>query len=72
MAVADGSRGYQDLKLEGQGGTTITRLSSDTLEVIDEPLVLDEGSMGHIAADLNGQRDVLVPGPDRIVFAVRL
>ncbi len=67
LALADGSLVTKDLKLEGQGGTTITRLSSETLEVIDEPVVLPEGSMGRIAADLDGDvENIYVPGTEHM------
>ena len=52
LALADGTLITKDLRLEGQGGTTITRLRPDDLELVDEPLVLPEGSMGRIAGDL--------------------
>lgn len=68
LALADGSLVTKDLRLEGQGGTTITRLAPGTLEVVDEPLVLPEGSMGRIAADLRGDgtEHVYVPGTEHL------
>ena len=68
LALADGSLITKDLRLEGQGGTTITRLDPDTFELIGEPLVLAEGSMGRIAADLadDGTEHVYVPGSEHI------
>ena len=51
LALSDGTLITKDLRLEGQGGTTITRLDPDTLELVGDPLVLPEGSMGRIAAD---------------------
>lgn len=54
LALADGTLLTKDLRLEGQGGTTVTRLDPDNLELIHEPLPLPEGSMGRIAADLVG------------------
>ncbi|MEM7323110.1 MAG: hypothetical protein AAF531_08490 [Actinomycetota bacterium] len=51
LALGDGSLITKDLRLEGQGGTTVTRLDPDTLEIIGTPLTLPEGSMGRIAAD---------------------
>ena len=53
LALADGTLCTKDLRLEGQGGTTITRLDPDTFELIGEPLELPEGSMGRIAADVD-------------------
>ncbi|MGH1488437.1 MAG: hypothetical protein ACRBK7_03450 [Acidimicrobiales bacterium] len=52
LALSDGTLITKDLRLVGQGGTTITRLSPDTLEPVNEPLQLSEGSMGRIAADV--------------------
>jgi len=46
LALVDGTLITKDLRLEGQGGTTVTRLDPNNLEVIGEPLVLPEGSMG--------------------------
>ena len=52
LALRDGTIVTKDLRLEGQGGTTLTRLEPDSLELVGEPLVLPEGSMGRIAADV--------------------
>ena len=51
LALRDGTIVTKDLRLEGQGGTTLTRLEPESLELVGEPLVLPEGSMGRIAAD---------------------
>ncbi|RMH68922.1 MAG: hypothetical protein D6683_16495 [Actinomyces sp.] len=70
LALADGTLVTKDLRLEGQGPTTITRLRPDTLELVGDPLVLPEGSMGRIAADLvdaaTGLEHVYVPGTDHV------
>ncbi|HEY5664494.1 MAG TPA: hypothetical protein VIS05_10705 [Ilumatobacter sp.] len=69
LALADGTLITKDLRLEGQGGTTITRLDPDTLESIGEPVVLPEGSMGRIAADLlegTAREVVYVPGTEHL------
>lgn len=68
LALADGTLITKDLRLEGQGGTTITRLDPTTLELVGEPLVLEEGSMGRIAADLleDGTEYVYVPGTEHV------
>lgn len=68
LALSDGTLITKDLRLEGQGGTTITRLDPDTLELVGEPLLLPEGSMGRIAADLStsGAEHVYVPGSEQI------
>jgi hypothetical protein len=68
LALSDGSLITKDLRLEGQGGTTITRLDPDSLEVLGEPLVLGEGSMGRIAADrsTDGEEYIYVPGTEHL------
>jgi len=68
LALADGTLITKDLRLEGQGGTTITRLDPDTLELVGRPLVLPEGSMGRIAADTTpgGGDLVYVPGTEHL------
>ena len=52
LILSDGSIVTKDLRLAGQGPSTITRLSPDGLTLIGEPLRLPEGSMGRIASDL--------------------
>ncbi len=68
LALADGTLVTKDLRLEGQGDTTITRLDPDTLDLVDEPLTLPEGSMGRIASDLDedGTEAVYVPGTEHV------
>ena len=71
LALRDGTIVTKDLRLEGQGGTTLTRLEPESLELVGEPLVLPEGSMGRIAADLvevDGVSTelVYVPGTEHI------
>ncbi len=67
LALSDGTLITKDLRLEGQGGTTITRLHPDTLEIVEKPLVLPEGSMGRIAADIvDGREYVYVPGIEHL------
>ena len=68
LALADGTLITKDLRLEGQGGTTITRLAPGSLELVGEPLVLAEGSMGRIAGDLgdDGTEHVYVPGTEHL------
>ncbi|MEL7158752.1 MAG: hypothetical protein AAFN30_19445, partial [Actinomycetota bacterium] len=68
LALSDGSLITKDLRLEGQGGTTITRLDPDSLALVAEPLVLPEGSMGRIAAevDADGREFVYVPGIEHL------
>ncbi len=67
LALSDGTLITKDLRLEGQGGTTITRLDPDSLELVGEPLLLPEGSMGRIAADVvDGEEFVYVPGTEHL------
>lgn len=67
LALSDGTLITKDLQLEGQAGTTLTRLDPETLEIVDEPMVLPEGSMGRIAADRTDTGDlVYVPGIERL------
>lgn len=72
LALSDGTLITKDLRLVGQGGTTITRLDPDTLELVGEPLQLPEGSMGRIAADEVSGEDgqtidhVYVPGTEHL------
>ena len=66
LALSDGTLVTKDLRLEGQGGTTLTFLEPNNLEVT-ETIVLPEGSMGRIAADLiDGVDSVYVPGTEHI------
>lgn len=66
--MSDATLVTKDLRLEGQEGTTITRLDPDTLELIGEPLTLGEGSMGRIAADveMGGGELIYVPGSQHV------
>ncbi len=68
LALADGTLVTKDLRLEGQGGTTVSRLDPDSLELIGEPLRLPEGSMGRIAAEVTaeGTETVYVPGTEHL------
>lgn len=68
LALADGSLVTKDLRLEGQGGTTITRLDPDSLAVIGKPLCLPEGSMGRMAVDVraDGTDLIYVPGAEHL------
>lgn len=66
LSLSDGTLITKDLRLEGQGGTTITRLDPTSLEVLDT-MVLPEGSMGRIAADRTATGDHLyVPGTEHL------
>ncbi len=69
LALRDGTILTKDLRLEGQGCTTLTRLEPESLELVGEPLQLLEGSMGRIAADVVEQDGeltelVYVPGTE--------
>ncbi len=69
LALSDGTLITKDLQLEGQDGTTLTRLHPDTLELVGDPVTLPEGSMGRIAADLqpDGNEVVYVPGIETLM-----
>ncbi len=68
LALADGTLVTKDLRLEGQGGTTVSRLDLDSLELIGEPLRLPEGSMASV--DTTGEHadreSVYVPGTEHL------
>ena len=66
LSLRDGSLFTKDLRLEGQGATTLSRFDPETLETIGAPLTLPEGSMGRIAADVgvDGVERVYVPGTE--------
>ncbi len=67
LALSDGTLITKDLRLEGQGGTTVSRLDAETLELVEEPLKLPEGSMGRIASDrIPGGDAVYVPGTEHV------
>ena len=67
LALSDGTLVTKDLRLEGQGGSTISRLDAETLELVEAPLELPEGSMGRIAADATLEGDaVYVPGTEHL------
>jgi len=68
LALSDGTLVTKDLRLQDQGGTTITRLDPTTLDVVGPPLELPEGSMGRIAADrtLADEELIYVPGTEHL------
>ena len=67
LALSDGTLITKDLRLSNQSGTTITRLNAETLDLLEDPLVLPEGSMGRIAADHDHDGDtIVVPGTERL------
>ncbi|MEO1059846.1 MAG: hypothetical protein AAFZ07_00405 [Actinomycetota bacterium] len=67
LVLADGTIVTKDLRLAGQGPSTITRLHPDGLELVGEPVELPEGSMGRIASDLTDDGELIyVPGIERV------
>ena len=67
LVLSDGSIATKDLRLEGQGASTITRLEPERLELLGAPLRLPEGSMGRIAADLSaGGEHIYIPGVEHV------
>lgn len=73
LALADGSLVTKDLRLEGQGNTTVTRFDPTALEPMGTPVRLPEGSMGRIAASLgaDGVERIWIPGTERL-FVLRV
>lgn len=69
LALFDGTLVTKDLRLEGQGGTTVSRFEPGSLEPVHAPVVLPEGSMGRIAAsvDAEGVERVYVPGTETLM-----
>ena len=67
LILSDGSIVTKDLRLAGQGASTVTRLSHDGLDVIGDPLALPEGSMGRIASDQTPDGEfIYIPGIERV------
>ena len=67
LVLSDGTIVTKDCRLEGQGKSSITRLDPNTLETLDAPLSLPEGSMGRIASDLSSDGEfIFVPGIEKI------
>ena len=68
LVLSDGSVITKDLRLEGQGQSTITRLDPENLELLHEPLQLPEGSMGRIASDsdADGNEFIYIPGIENV------
>ena len=66
LVLSDGSIVTKDLRLAGQGPSTITRLDPDSLKVM-QTLALPEGSMGRIAADLTAAGEfIYIPGIEQL------
>ena len=67
LILADGSIVTKDLRLAGQGVSTVTRLAPDGLTLIGEPLHLPEGSMGRIASDRTEDGEfIYIPGIEHV------
>lgn len=67
LVLSDGSIVTKDLRLAGQGASTVTRLKADGLELLGEPFRLPEGSMGRIASDLTDDGEfIYIPGIERL------
>ena len=64
LILSDGTIITKDLRLSNQVGSTITRLSADTLEIIGDPLILPEGSMGRIASDFDNNNNEYIYVPE--------
>ena len=67
LILSDGSIITKDLRLAGQGASTVTRLSADGLQLLGPPLELPEGSMGRIASDLTDEGEfIYIPGIEHV------
>ena len=67
LILSDGSIVTKDLRLAGQGPSTVTRLSPNGLKLLGEPLTLPEGSMGRIASDrTNDGEFIYIPGIEKV------
>ena len=67
LILSDGTIITKDLRLAGQGASTVTRLSADGLQLLGPPLELPEGSMGRIASDLTDEGEfIYIPGIERV------
>lgn len=67
LILSDGTIVTKDLRLAGQGPSTITLLSPDSLEIVGQPLALPEGSMGRIASDLTDDGEfIYIPGIEHV------
>lgn len=67
LSLSDGTLVTKDLRLEGQGPSSLTLLSPGSLEIMGEPMELPEGSMGRIAADRNPSGDTIyIPGTEHL------
>ena len=65
--LSDGTIVTKDLRLENQGQSTISWLDPNTLELLHEPLILPEGSMGRIASDKTEKGEfIYVPGIEKV------
>ncbi len=64
LILSDGSIITKDLRLRGQGPSTLSRFDPETLEDLHSPVQIPQGSMGRIAADVDadGVEFVYVPG----------
>lgn len=67
LILSDGSIVTKDLRLAGQGPSTVTRLTPDGLELLGPPLALPEGSMGRIASDITAEGEfIYIPGVEHV------
>jgi len=67
LIMSDGTIVTKDLRLEGHGPSTLTRLDPATFELIHQPISLPEPSMGRIASDLTDRGEAIyIPGTTRV------
>lgn len=67
LVLSDGTVVTKDLRLAAHGESTITRLDPESLDLVHAPLVMPEGSMGRIAADVTIDGEfIYVPGTTKV------
>jgi hypothetical protein len=72
LILSDGSIVTKDIRVSNNTTSTLTRLNPESGELIGEPLILPEGSMGRIACDIDDSGEyIYIPGIEHI-FKIRV
>ena len=72
LILSDGSIVTKDIRVSNDTTSTLTRLNPESGELIGEPLILPEGSMGRIACDIDDNGEyIYIPGIEHI-FKIRV
>ena len=72
LILSDGSIVTKDIRVSNDTTSTLTRLNPESGELIGEPLILPEGSMGRIACDIDDSGEyIYIPGIEHI-FKIRV